>query len=215
VNTYNLYIQDDYHVSRRLTVNLGLATGKRVSAEERISSTIPFRNGIINNRFVDVTPFSPEFSLAPPQGSFSNPYLGHTNPYPAPFPPPANSPFPAPVRQLLGNWLIRSAYVASHASHLMESLELNPSLYTPGSKLSTDQRRAFQPFGSIQQATQDINSNFQLAAVDLGNVPRLHGSRELHVVQVHGRSAGKYGHHNRWRIWKFAHSLELPRPPSG
>ncbi len=33
-------------------------------------------------------------------------------------------------------------------------------MYTPGSTLSTDARRAFQPYGSISQASQDINSGF-------------------------------------------------------
>ncbi|HEY1214276.1 MAG TPA: carboxypeptidase regulatory-like domain-containing protein, partial [Bryobacteraceae bacterium] len=147
------------------------------------------QNGIINNRFVDVTPFSPQFSLTTPPGTFSNPYVGFSNPYPAPFPPPANSPFPGPVlavtydpshghkqltptmynwnlsfeHQFAGTWLIRAAYVASHASHLLETMELNPGNYIPGSKLSTDARRAFQPYGSISQATQDINSSFNSA----------------------------------------------------
>src|SRR5260370_22071751 len=43
---------------------------------------------------------------------------------------------------------------------LLVSLELIPSVYTPGSSASTDARRAFQPFGSISQASQDINSRF-------------------------------------------------------
>ena len=55
---------------------------------------------------------------------------------------------------------MRAAYVGSQSRHLVESLELNPSVYSPGSTLSTDARRAFQPFGSISQASQDINSGF-------------------------------------------------------
>ncbi|HKO19160.1 MAG TPA: carboxypeptidase regulatory-like domain-containing protein, partial [Acidobacteriaceae bacterium] len=259
VNTYSLYIQDDYHASRRLTFNLGLrydpffpwveqknrveqfstvdyAAGVRskvyvnappgllfpgdpgvpkagigsslsnfaprfgfaydVTGDGKTSLRGGFgvfydsvQNGIINNRFVDVTPFSPQFSLTTPPGTFSNPYVGFSNPYPAPFPPPANSPFPGPVlavtydpshghkqltptmynwnlsfeHQFAGNWLVRAAYVASHASHLLETMELNPANYIPGSKLSTDARRAFQPYGSISQATQDINSSFNSA----------------------------------------------------
>jgi hypothetical protein len=49
----------------------------------------------------------------------------------------------------------------------MESLELNPSVYIPGSKATTDARRAFQPYGSITEAAQDINSNFNSAQVTL------------------------------------------------
>jgi hypothetical protein len=63
-------------------------------------------------------------------------------------------------RQLAGDWLARVAYVGSQSRHLTESLELNPSVYKAGSTLSTDARRAFQPYGSISQASQDINSGF-------------------------------------------------------
>jgi hypothetical protein len=142
--------------------------------------------GSMNTRFVDVTPFSPQISLTQPQGSFSNPYLGIVNPYPAPFPPPSSTQFPGPVlgitydpanggkaitpvvynwnlmieHQLPRNWLVRGGYVASASRHLMESMELNPAIYMPGSSLTTDQRRMFQPYGSISQVSQDINSTF-------------------------------------------------------
>jgi hypothetical protein len=56
------------------------------------------QNGINNNRFVDVTPCSTQVNLTAPKGSFSNPYLGIVNPFPAPYPPPASTPFPAPVQ---------------------------------------------------------------------------------------------------------------------
>ena len=256
VNTYNLYVQDDYHASRRLTINLGLrydplypwieqkgrveqfSIGNYLAGvQSNVYTNAPrgllfpgdpgvskagigaslnnfapragfaysltddgrtsvrggfgvfydaIQNGIINNRFVDVTPFSPQFSVTQPPGTFSNPYLGFANPYPAPFPPPTDAAFQAPVlvisydpghgnkqltptifnwnlsleRQFAGRWLVRAAYVASRSTHLLESLELNPAVYIPGSRLSTDARRAFQPYGSITQATQDINSTF-------------------------------------------------------
>lgn len=256
LTTYSLFIQDDYHVTRRLTLNLGLrydpmfnwhetkdrfqqfsvsdyAAGRtsdvyinapkgllfpgdsgvpRWGQKPSLNNFAPrvgfawdvfgdgrmsvrggggmffdsIQNGILNNRFVDVTPFSPQFSLTQPQGSFSNPYLGHTVPYPAPFPPPRDAAFPGPVlaitydpangakiltptiynfnllveRQLGNSWLARAGYVGSQSRHLLESLELNPAVYTPGSKLSTDARRYFQPYGSISQATMDVNSGF-------------------------------------------------------
>jgi len=144
------------------------------------------QDGIFNNRFVDVSPFSPQFSLTQPQGTLSNPYVGYANPYPSPFPPPKDSLFPGPVlvitydpanggkqltpvvynwnltieRQLPGAWLAKAAYVGSQSRHLLESLELNPAVYKAGSTLSTDARRAFQPYGSISQASQDINSGY-------------------------------------------------------
>ena len=142
--------------------------------------------GVFNNRFVDVTPFSPQISLTDPQGTFSNPYLGINNIFPAPSFPAANSPFQSPVqvitydpsndaklvapviynwnfsieRQLPGDWLLRTAYVGSHGSHQSESIELNPATYIPGSTASTDQRRLFAGYGSIALASQDLNFHY-------------------------------------------------------
>lgn len=256
LTTYGLYIQDDFHVSRRVTLNLGLRYDPQFPWQERKKRIEQFsvsdynanvrsqqyinappgllfpgdpgvpewgvkanlkniaprvglawdvtgdgrtsiragagvfydsiQNGIFNNRFVDVSPFSPQFSLTQPQGPFSNPYLGHANPYPAPFPPPRDAAFPEPVlvvtydpgnggvqqtptvynwnfsfeRQIGRGWVARASYVGSQSRHLLESLELNPAVYTAGSKLSVDARRMFQPYGSISQAAMDINSGY-------------------------------------------------------
>ena len=263
LNTFNLYVEDGYHASRRLMLNVGVRYDPLFPWQERKLRTEQFTPedywagvrsqvyvnappgilfpgdpgvpkwgidgsynnvaprigfaydltgdgktsmrggagifydalmpGAWNNRFVDVTPFSPQFSVTTPPGTFSNPYLGFTNPYPAPFPPPANAAFQAPVlvitydpsnnhklqtpaiynwnfsveRQLSATWLLRVAYVGSRSTHLMESLELNPAVYILGSKASTDARRAFQSYGSITQGTDDINSAFNSAQVTL------------------------------------------------
>lgn len=264
LNTFNLYVEDDYHVSRRLTINLGLRYDPLFPWEERKFRTEQFTPadyyagihsqvyvnapagllfpgdpgvpkwgangsydniaprvgfaydltgdgktslrggagvfydsllaGAYNNRFVDVTPFSPQFSVTTPPGTFSNPYFGFANPYPAPFPPPKNVSFqPYPVlaitydtsnnhklqtptiynwnltleRQLSAGWLLRVAYAASRSTHLLEAMELNPAVYMPGSKLSTDARRTFQPYGSTLQSTQDINAIFHSAQITL------------------------------------------------
>lgn len=140
--------------------------------------------GIFNNRFADVTPFSPQLTFTDPKGSFSNPYLGSTNPFPSPYPAPSNSAFPLPVlvityeptgkytppviynwnmaieHQFRGDWVARAAFVGSHSSHLTESLEMNPAVYTPGSTLSTDQRRLFKNFNTISLASQAGNSTY-------------------------------------------------------
>ncbi|HEY3444374.1 MAG TPA: carboxypeptidase regulatory-like domain-containing protein [Paludibaculum sp.] len=254
--SYSLYLHDDYHVTSRLTVNMGIRwepffpwkemqnrmeqfspsdfiAGVRskvytnapagllfpgdsgmpfygqTPAYKNFSPRIGFayaltadnktslrggsgifydalQPGVYNNRFVDVTPFSPQISLTQPQGSFSNPYKGIVNPYPAVWPPPANAAFPGPVlvisydpanngkamtpviynwnlileRQLASDWVARLAYVGSHASRLGEAIEMNPAVYTAGSKLSADARRMFQPYGSISQASFDVNSSF-------------------------------------------------------
>lgn len=256
MTTYSLYVQDDYHVTRRLTLNLGLRWDPYVPWLETRDRTAQFsvsdyqagrhssvyvnapagllfygdpnvpraglksawnnfaprigfaydatgdgktsirggvgifydamQPGVMNNRMVDMTPFSPQLSLTQPQGTFSNPYLGIGNPFPAPFPPPKDASFPTPVlvvtndpasgakaitpviynwnliveRQLAGDWIVRAGYVASQSRHLMESIELNPAVYIPGSTLSTDKRRLFQPYASISQSSMDINSGF-------------------------------------------------------
>ncbi|MBV8830526.1 MAG: TonB-dependent receptor, partial [Acidobacteriaceae bacterium] len=264
IYTFNLYAQDDYHVSRRLTINLGLrydplfpwmerklrveeftpanyyagihsqvyvnapagllfpgdpgvpkwgANGSYNNVAPRAGFAYDLTGdgrtslrggagvyydallaGAYNNRFVDVTPFSPQFSVTTPPGTFSNPYVGYTNPFPAPFPPPKNISFqPYPVlaitydtsnnhklqtptvynwnlsfeRQLTGSWLLRLVYAGSRSNHLLEAMEMNPAVYIPGSTLGTDARRTFQPYGSILQSTQDINSIFHSAQVTL------------------------------------------------
>ncbi|HEY3838271.1 MAG TPA: carboxypeptidase regulatory-like domain-containing protein, partial [Bryobacteraceae bacterium] len=256
LNTFGMYLQDDYHLSRRLTLNLGLrydpflpwhetknrieqfsVSGYAANVHSQVYTSAPpgllfpgdpgmprwgvnaswntfaprvgfaydvtgdgktsirggagvfydaLQDGIYNNRFVDVSPFSPQFSLTQPQGTLSNPYIGYANPYPSPFPPPKDSPFPGPVlvitydpanggkqltpvvynynlmieRQVGSDWLLRAGYVGSQSRHLTEAIEMNPAVYKAGSTLSTDARRAFQPYGSISQASQDINSGF-------------------------------------------------------
>ena len=139
----------------------------------------------INNQNTNsITPFSPEVVLTEPNGPFSNPYLGITNPFPAPIPAPKNYVFPTPVEaltydptrsftvpvtydwnltiehQLAPHWLLRAAYVASHGSHQQDYIELNPAVYTPGSKLSEQQTRRFQPYSLIGQMEEDVNSSY-------------------------------------------------------
>ncbi|HZF40434.1 MAG TPA: carboxypeptidase regulatory-like domain-containing protein, partial [Blastocatellia bacterium] len=159
-------------------------------------------NGVINNRFVDQTPFSPQFILstltgAVKPGSFSDPLcvkaatqaaLGcaaqsGVYPFPATFPPPANSQFT--LNQLILSWdpvnkyqvptvynwnlalerqlpysvLARAAYVGSHSSHLTETLNLDPAPVGGGSRRLNAIAGA-PLFSDIQQDLQDINSNY-------------------------------------------------------
>jgi len=142
------------------------------------------KNQRYNSNALSLSPFSPQLTYTPPPGPFSNPLLGAPSPFPAQFPPPKNIDFPAPVlavtydpqgrykvpaiynwnlaieHQLASNWLVRAAYVGSHASHLPVALELNPAAYIPGSKLGTDQRRIFQGYQFITEASQQANSHY-------------------------------------------------------
>ena len=150
--------------------------------------------GVINNRFADISPFSPQVALNPPPGPFSEPLNGYTGYYPFPFtyPPASNTQFSQPVlvitydpsrkymvpvtyqwdlaveRQLAATWMLQVAYVGSEAAHQKETIELDPAHYIPGSKLSTDKRRLFAPYyGSISMDGQDITANFNALEVTL------------------------------------------------
>jgi len=146
--------------------------------------------GIFNNNMVSESPFALQVLLTPPPGPFSNPLLNlpqYASVFPAPVPPPHDVIFPKPVaaqtfnpangfgpfqvpviyswnltvEHQFGNaWLGRLAYVGSHTSHLSLSQDLNPAVYIPGSSLSADARRVFQPLGSILQTDASGNSNY-------------------------------------------------------
>lgn len=130
------------------------------------------------------TPFSPQIVLTDPAGGFSNPLSGAPSPFPATFPAAKDAVFPKPVpvvafdpsgrykvpatyqwnltleRQLAAEFLLRVAYVGSHASHIRESVNLNPAVYTPGSDLGPDARRIFKDYANIFIGSQDVNSSY-------------------------------------------------------
>ncbi len=70
-------------------------------------------------------------------------------------------------RQIAAGWLLRAAYVGSHGSHLQEYIQYNPAVYIPGSNLSTDKRRIFQPYGLIGMFEEDINSSYNALQISL------------------------------------------------
>jgi Carboxypeptidase regulatory-like domain len=136
-----------------------------------------------NDRFFGAAPFSATVALTTPAGPFSNPYLGVHNPFPAQFPVTAvNAVFVNPVqvfswdpnhklitpRNYMGNltleqdlghgFLARLAYVGSRGQHMTVTIDQNPAVYTPGSALSTNARRPYQPFSNIYQISQSANS---------------------------------------------------------
>jgi len=157
------------------TGKLSIRGGFGVFYDSRVTS-------FFNNRQLSTSPYSASVSLTTPAGPFSNPYLGITNPFPAVFPPPSNSSFVLPTqvyswdpnnklttpRNYSGNlsverdlghgFLGRMAYVGSRANHMTTSFDLNPAIYTPGSSLTTNQRRPYQNFSNIFQVNQSGNS---------------------------------------------------------
>ena len=142
------------------------------------------QTGIFNTGVSNCSPFSINETLTYPNGPFSNPYKGITNPFPASIYPAKNVTFPTPVKvytydpsgiyhiPVIYNWNLtleqemnhstnfRMAYVGSHANHLLAGLELNPAVYIPGSKLSTDARRPYQPFTNIADADMGGNESY-------------------------------------------------------
>lgn len=191
------------------------------------------------------TPFNASVSLTQPAGPFSNPYLGITNPFPLPRPLPANSPFPTPVgvasfdpinqfkvasiysynltleRQLAPEWLLRAGFVGSHGSHLNKSIQLNPAVYIPGSKLGTDARRLFQPFSSIGVNSQAVNSSYN--SLQLGLEKRLSRGFTIRANYTYSKSIDDMPYnHSLIAIasptsvlpWYFPNSDMMDRGPS-
>lgn len=149
------------------------------------------QTSILNQKVSQLTPFSISVTQTPPQGPFSNPYLGITNPFPAPSPSPANVAFPGPVQaysfddsgtfkvpatyewnltieqQLTKSLISRIAYVGAHSSHIVIFPELNPATYIPGSKLSTTQRERYQGYTHIVQNATAGNDSYNALQLTL------------------------------------------------
>jgi hypothetical protein len=143
--------------------------------------------GVINNRFADIAPFSPQVSLSPPPGKFSAPLQGFTGFYPFPFtyPPNNTSQFtlPAPVttwdqnakykvpmvysydlaveQQLSAEWMLQIAYVGQMSRNEKETIALDPCVNKTPGVVCTDALRMFAPnYGAISMDGQDVGGTF-------------------------------------------------------
>lgn len=147
--------------------------------------------GVINNRFADISPFSPQVNLTPAPGPFSEPLRGYTGYYPFPFtyPPASDTQFSLPdlvitydpstkylvpvtyqwdlaVEHQLGRGsMVQVAYVGSKATHEKETIQLDPCPVN-ATKTCHDSLRLFAPnYGVIAMDGQDVNSNFNALEV--------------------------------------------------
>ncbi|HTM51638.1 MAG TPA: TonB-dependent receptor, partial [Bryobacteraceae bacterium] len=138
--------------------------------------------GVANNRIGSGEPFIRSVSLNGPV-KLSDPYNGRPILDPTPLVPDKSFAFtpystwavlskymPSSYvqnwnliveRQILANLLLRAGYVGSKGTHLLQSAEINPAVYGPGSTVSNvDQRRIYQPIGGLQLATDSAYSSY-------------------------------------------------------
>ena len=136
-------------------------------------------------------PWGSTVRIDQPEAPFSDPFRKTTNPFPVSTAPLADALFPSPTvvagydpgkkfvtpiiynwhltleRQLSPDYLLRTAYVASHGSHLMgRGLELNPADNTiPTGRV--DARRLFPGYSSIGMQSSSKNSSYNSLQVTL------------------------------------------------
>jgi hypothetical protein len=116
--------------------------------------------------WANASPWGNQINLNAPTGGFADPYADYPggNPFPFPYPPTKNAPFPqqgayinfplnlthpytqkwnlSVQRQLSRNWLISATYIGDKGTHYRTSLEGNPALFAPGATLTNlNQRR--------------------------------------------------------------------------
>jgi hypothetical protein len=144
------------------------------------------RDGESGNGAVNAAPWNLRLSVTRPTGPFSNPYLGRTDfdlitdgtvgTTRAIFPTPVlietlDNTYKTPLtynwnitfeRELMPAVLARAAYVGSHSVNGRRTVQLNPSVFTPGDTRGTDARRIFASagIGQVIQQRQDRESYY-------------------------------------------------------
>ncbi|MCS7026542.1 MAG: carboxypeptidase regulatory-like domain-containing protein [Bryobacteraceae bacterium] len=118
------------------------------------------------------------------QNSFSDPWAGTTNPFPAPLNPPSDTVFPqfstqflyagdmrnanmqgwnlTLERQIPGGFVLRTSYAGSKGTRLVSLREINAAVYTPGATTATtNQRRPMAPaLGNVTLVEPVGNSTY-------------------------------------------------------
>ncbi len=115
--------------------------------------------------WANAAPWGNQINLTAPAGGFADPYANYPggNPFPFPYPPTKNAPFPTqgayinfPLnlthpytqkwnlsvqRQMGKDWLISAAYIGDKGTHYRTGYEANPGVYAPGATLANLQQR--------------------------------------------------------------------------
>ena len=127
--------------------------------------------------WANASPWGNQINLTAPAGGFADPYNGYPggNPFPFPYPPTKNAPFPqqgayinfpldlhhpytqkwtlSVQRQLTKDWLVSASYIGDKGTHYRSSIEGNPGLPAPGATLANlNQRRLLSVINPTQGA---------------------------------------------------------------
>jgi len=149
-------------------------------------------NSIATNSQANQAPFGTVVTVfGSNANSFTDPWAGTTNPFPAPQNPPATAAFPAFTSQFLnaadfrnpyiqswnltlereiwGGFVTRASYAASKGTKLMVLRELNAAVFAPGATTATtNQRRPYGPAMGSSTIVEPVGNStyhaFQLTA---------------------------------------------------
>ena len=116
-------------------------------------------------------------------------------------------------RQLRADTVFHVSYVGTTGVHLRQDVNLNPAPFIPGSTLSDQQRRPYQPFGVIYSERENARNGYNGLQFDLEKRPA-GGSGILNQITLLAnytyckgdglRNRRKWRHHrlgNEPRIW--------------
>ncbi len=145
-------------------------------------------SSVFNNIFSNGSPFVTTVNVSPPttpgsMSTFSNPYAGMVNPFPAPQPAPSTTIFPTQSyltfdpyrefkvpeifswnltleRQLTPSALMRIAYVGSAGEHMWVPVELNYTTYNAATNTQSPRLYAPTYTQSITEANYGANTNY-------------------------------------------------------
>lgn len=152
-----------------------------------------------NERQTTNTPYGTSIDVPFPAGGFTNPWLGYPGgtPFPLPATIPSDYVFPSagvyvglPLdmkptymvqwslsyqRQLGGNWMASATYLGNKTTNVWVAEDINPAVYIPGSKASTNLRRPLYlqnptlgaAYSSITISDQNANANYNALLLSL------------------------------------------------